>query len=540
MNVDSRLMMRWPVAVVAGIALLAGGAGAAYVLMRSSSSAMQEMSSMDDAKAPDTPAGSAGPAGPRTPMAGATTAAVAGPLPDVTITLTPEAMERAGIEVTPARPGGTASSARLPGVVEPNAYRQVMVTPIVTGRVTRVSAQLGERVRRGQTLAQIYSPELAEAQTRYISARAQLEAHDRELERTQQLVTIGAASRQDLERIHAEHTAQQTMVHSARSQLELLGVSASALTAGKDVNATTNVPAPMDGIVTEREANVGLNVDASTKLFTVVDLSTVWVVAEVHEKDFARVRVGSPATVTTSAYPDLVLRGKVSYIDPQVNPDTRTAKARVAVSNARGELRLGMFADVQVGDPAAPAAVVIPRSAIQSVGDRQVVYLVNPKERGKFIEREVRLGSAAGDEVEVLTGVRAGDVVVAEGSFFVRAERERLGLRPPPAATAPPAASAPGSPKPPVADGVQTARVTVGEKGFEPARLSLKAGAPARITFVRTTDKTCATAVAFPDLEIRRDLPLNQPVDIEFTPEKSDEIGFACGMNMLRGVVVVR
>jgi cobalt-zinc-cadmium efflux system membrane fusion protein len=539
MNAESRLMMRWPVAVVAGIVLLASGAGAAYLLMRSSSPAMHDMSAMDDARVPDKSTGSAGAAGPATPTPTDTTAAVAGPLPDVTITLTQEAVERAGIEVAPVRSGGAASSARLPGVVEPNAYRQVVVTPLVSGRVTRVSAQLGERVRRGQTLAQVYSPELAEAQTRYISARAELEAHERELERTQQLVKIGAASRQDLERIHAEHTARQTEVQSARSRLELLGVSASALAGGKDVNATTNVPAPINGVVTEREANIGLNVDASTKLFTVVDLSTVWVVAEVYEKDFARVRVGSPATVTTAAYPDLVLQGRVSYIDPQVNSDTRTAKARVEVSNPRGELRLGMFAEVQVRDPAAATAAVIPRSAIQNVGDRQVVYLVNPKEQGKFVEREVRLGTTAGEEVEVLTGVRAGDVVVAEGSFFVRAERERLGLRPPPAAAAPAASPASAAAGRSTDAEVQTARVTVGEKGFEPARLSLKAGMPARVTFVRTTDQTCATAVALPDLNIRRDLPLNQPVTIDITP-KAGELAFACGMNMFRGTIVAQ
>jgi cobalt-zinc-cadmium efflux system membrane fusion protein len=511
MNAESRVMMRWPVAVMSGVMLLASGAGAAYFFMRSAPPAMDEMPAMKTEKAPS-----------RTDAPPAD----AGPLSDVTVTLTQEAVDRAGIEVTPVRSGGAASSARLPGVVQPNAYRQVVVTPLVSGRVTRVSAQLGERVRRGQTLAQIYSPELAEAQTRYISARAELEAHERELERTQQLVKIGAASRQDLERIHAEHTAQQTMVQSARSHLELLGVAASALTTGKDVNAATNVPAPIDGIVTEREANLGLNVDTSTKLFTVVDLSTVWVVADVYEKDFGRVRVGSRAIVTTAAYPDLVLPGRVSYIDPQVNPDTRTAKARVEVGNPRGELRLGMFADVQVSDPAATAVPVIPRRAVQNVSDRHVVYVVNPKEAGKFVEREVRLGSASGEDVEILAGLKTGDVVVAEGSFFIRAERERLGLRPASSSTTSKAKE-------------QTARVTVGDQGFEPARVSLKAGVPARITFVRTTEKTCATAVDVPDLKIRRDLPLNQPIDIEFTPQKTGEVAFACGMGMLRGTVVV-
>jgi RND family efflux transporter MFP subunit len=433
---------------------------------------------------------------------------------------------------------------RLPGVVEPNAYRLVTVTPLVGGRVTRVSAELGAHVRRGQTLAQIYSPELAEAQTKYVSARAMLDAHDRELQRTQKLVEIGAASRQELERIHAEHAAQSATVQSARSQLELLGVAAStidSLGSGTTVNATTSVPAPIDGVVTERTANVGLNVDPATALFTVVDLSRVWITADVYEKDFSRVRVGSDATITTAAFPGVSLRGRVSYIDPQVNPETRTAKIRIEVPNPRGELRLGMYTDVVVsGAPGAPVPV-IPRSAVQNVGDRTVVYLAAPREPSKFIEREVRLGQPSGEGVEVASGVQPGDVVVAEGSFFVRAERERLGLRPAGATAAagtgtPPASAMQGDQqaKP------QTAKIVVTEQGFDPAKVSLRAGSLARLTFVRTTDKTCATEVVFPSLNIKRPLPLNKAVVIEFTPAKPGEIAFACGMNMLRGAVVVQ
>jgi RND family efflux transporter MFP subunit len=260
-----------------------------------------------------------------------------------------------------------------------------------------------------------------------------LDAHDRELQRTQKLVEIGAASRQELEKVHAEHAAQTAAVQSARSQLELLGVSASALESmapGHNVSATTVVPAPIDGIVTERGANVGLNVDTATRLFTVVDLSTVWVVADLYEKDFSRVPVGSEAAITTSARPDVSLRGHVSYIDPRVSPDTRTAKVRIEVPNVSGELRLGMYADVVVSGASGMSVLRVPRNAVQNVGDRTVVYLANPKEPGKFVEREVHLGQPSGEQVEIVSGVQPGDVVVTTGSFFVRAERERLGLRP--------------------------------------------------------------------------------------------------------------
>ena len=134
----------------------------------------------------------------------------------------------------------------------------------------------------------------------------------------------------------------------------------------------------------------------------------------------------------------LTLRGRVSYIDPQVSADTRTAKVRIEVPNPGGELRLGMYADVVVAGASGTSTPRVPRNAVQNVGDRTVVYLANPKEPGKFIEREVRLGQTSGEQVEVVSGVQPGDVVVTEGSFFVRAERERLGLRPAAATSATP------------------------------------------------------------------------------------------------------
>jgi RND family efflux transporter MFP subunit len=296
--------------------------------------------------------------------------------------------------------------------------------------------ELGESVRRGQTLMQIFSPELAEAETKYLSAKAELEAHEQELARTTKLVGIGAASQQELERLHAEHSAKLAGVQSLRSRLVLLGLSASVidgLSPGKETDPTTDVPAPIDGVVTERSANVGLNVESATKVFTVVDLSSVWVVGALYESDFSRVRVGSHAAVTTKADPGVVRQGRVSYIDPQVSADSRTARVRVEVPNPRRELRLGMYAAIEVAASANQQSLRIPRAAVQNVDDRQVVYVARPGESGKFIEREVRLGDVSGEDVEVLSGIQPGDKVVSKGSFFVRAERERLGLRPSPA-----------------------------------------------------------------------------------------------------------
>jgi RND family efflux transporter MFP subunit len=537
MNSESRVRLRWPVLVGAAVVLLAVGAAAAYVGLRLR--APSGLRSEQAAPKAGVPA-----VGPATERGGSRPEASA-PLPDVVVTLSQEAVARAGITTTAVSAGTPSGGVRAPGVVEANAYKQIVVTPVISGRITRVAADLGQHVQRGQTLAQIFSPELADAQTRYISARADLAAHEQELARTEKLVAIGAASRQELERIHAGHTARLADVESAASRLELLGLSSNAIAAlgpGKNQGATTSVPAPIAGVITERLANVGLNVDQATKLFTVVDLSSVWVVADLYEKDFARVRVGSPATIATNAYPDLVLQGRVSYIDPQVSPETRTAKVRIEVPNPRNDLRLGMYAEAVLGDSRGLSTPMVPRGAVQNVGDRTVVYLVNPKEPGTFVEREVRLGTATGDRVSVLAGVQIGDVVVGEASFSVRAERERLGLRAAPTG-AQAAAQSTSTMRTGVTQGdvkVQEVRVTVTETRFDPQRLTLRAGVPARLTFTRTSDKTCATEIVFPSLNIRRQLPLNEPATIEFTPDKASEIAFACGMNMLRGTVVVQ
>lgn len=536
MTEESRVSLPWPTLLGAALLLVGLGAGGTYLSLRFGALSRSGMGGPATAapvavSVPSTPA--ARPSA--EPNATVTS-------PDVDVSLTTEGVERAGIVVVPVRMANVGEGVRAPGVVQPNAYRQVVVTPLVSGRVTRMGAELGQVVQQGQMVVQVFSSELAEAQTRYMSARAELGVHEQELARTEKLVGIGAASREELERIHAEHTAKRVDLESAASQLRLLGLSADAIEAlepGGREDATLNVPAPIAGVVTERGANVGLNVDQTTPLLTVTDLSTVWVVVEVYERDFSHVRVGTPAQITTHAYPERTVDGRVSYIDPQVSSETRTAKARIEVSNPRRDLRLGMYAEARFGDGGGTSMPMVPRSAVQHVGDRTVVYLVNPTKPDAFTEREVRLGAAAGDQVLVLSGVQVGDVVVTQGSFSVRAERERLGLRAAPGSSATGPETAHGHAGMQSIPDIQDATITVGDTSFEPSRLTLRAGVPARLTFTRTSEKTCATSVVFASLNVRRDLPLNQSVSVEFTPSRAGEIAFACGMNMLRGTVVV-
>jgi hypothetical protein len=134
--------------------------------------------------------------------------------------------------------------------------------------------------------------------------------------------------------------------------------------------------------------------------------------------------------LTTTAFPDDRIVGRVAYIDPQVTAETRTARIRVEVQNPGPRLRLGMYADVHLETPEVTKSLLVPRSAVQNVGERTVVYLADPRQAGRFIEREIRLGDVVGDHVAVLSGVAPADRIVSTGSFSLRAERERLGLRP--------------------------------------------------------------------------------------------------------------
>jgi len=165
---------------------------------------------------------------------------------------------------------------------------------------------------------------------------------------------------------------------------------------------------------------------------------------------------------------------------------------RIEVPNAGGELRLGMYADVVVAGASGTSTPRVPRSAVQNVGDRTVVYLANPKEPGKFIEREVRR-SVIRRTSRGRVSVKPGDVVVTEGSFFVRAERERLGLRPAAAGPSATPSRAPAATSREDVDAtVQSVKILVNEQGYEPAKVTLHAGVPARLRFLGTTTRRAA------------------------------------------------
>lgn len=345
----------------------------------------------------------------------------------VEVTLTTDAIARAGIKTAVVRTETTTASISVPGTVTSNAYKETKVSALVSGIVRSVNAELGARASRGEPLAVIFSNDLADAQMKYLSAQAMLAADHEKLVRTEKLVQIGAASRQELEEITAVHTAHEAEVAAARQRLLLLGLSADrvgALRGSQDVASEVVVTAPSSGVVINRSVNPGQVVSVGQELFVVADLSTVWVIGDLYEKDFPAVRIGSEATIALPAVARQ-LRGHVAYIDPRVDAASRTAKVRVEVPNAYGALRLGMFVTMSLSAPSGVPVTVVPRAAVQSIGDRTVVYVVADGEDGRFVERPVKLGATAGDVVELIEGLKPGERVVTEGSFFIRAEAGR-------------------------------------------------------------------------------------------------------------------
>jgi cobalt-zinc-cadmium efflux system membrane fusion protein len=346
---------------------------------------------------------------------------------DLQVELGPDDLKKAQVQTVHVDVRKTSSTLRVPGIVNPNEYREVHVTSLVGGVVRQVPVVLGDHVKRGQPLAVVFSSELAEAETQYLSDLAELEADHKKLVRTQNLVKLGAASQQEEEEVAAVHAAHESHVRAALEKLKLLGASdqqIAALKQAEQIDPNFVVPAPINGVVLTRAANLGLVVNTAQELFTVADLSTVWIMASVNEKDFASVRVGTAATITAPAYLGRQWKGRVTYIQPQVDPSTRTAQARIEVANPGENLRIDMYTDVEFTSPGAPGPVV-PEAAVQSIGERRFVFLPVKDNDGSFALREVRLGSAASGYYSVLEGLNVNDEVVTDGSFILKAEALR-------------------------------------------------------------------------------------------------------------------
>src|SRR5215831_4649099 len=343
------------------------------------------------------------------------------------VLLTPEAMARAGIKTETVRAATATEGVGVPGTVASNAYRDTKVNALVGGVVRQVLVELGARVLSGEPLAVIFSSDLADAQMKYLSMRAAFEADHLKVVRTEKLVALGAASRQELEEVTAMHAGHETELAAARQRLFLLGLAerqVDSLTDASQVVSDITVAAPANGEIIARTVNPGQVLSAGQQLFVVTDLSNVWVIGDLYEKDFTVVRVGSNALINVPVN-NRTLSGRVAYIDPRVDPVSRTAKVRVEVPNPGENLRLGMYVTLRFETGWNQRITVVPQAAVQAVGERTVVYMPVEGEIGKFTERPVKLGPSRGDVVQVVEGLRPGEKVVTNGSFFLRSEAAR-------------------------------------------------------------------------------------------------------------------
>jgi RND family efflux transporter MFP subunit len=347
---------------------------------------------------------------------------------DSQLTISPEQIQRAGIKIETVgeRISTEATGQQTTGVVQPNSYRETPLMSLVGGIVRSVGPELGQSVRKGQTIAVVSSNDLADAQTKYLAAFAQLDEHHKHHARTEKLVAIGAASREELEMASSKLQAAESEVANLRQRLLLLGLSSQRVTALRSisqVSSEVSLPSPASGTVTSRTVNSGAVIEANQELLRVTDLSRVWVVAQVYEKDLGKIHIGSGASITTDAYPGRVFRGPVSYVDPAINPQTRTAQARIELANPAQQLKIGMYVNVAFGalGGAESTVAIVPVAAVQNMGTQHVVFVAT-SDPNVFVVRPVRLGPESNDYYPVLEGLIVGDRIVTEGTFLLRAQ----------------------------------------------------------------------------------------------------------------------
>jgi Cu(I)/Ag(I) efflux system membrane fusion protein len=293
---------------------------------------------------------------------------------------------------------------RAVGTVEASERGLYTVSPKFEGWITELFVNTtGTTVRRGQPLFAVYSPDLVAAQEEYRVAAASLES-------------MGDASPE-------ARTTMQALADGGLRRLrnwDIADEDLADLRAGKDASQALFIRSRTDGVVVEMTARTGKRFMPGDPLFQIADLSSVWIVASVFEQDLEFVRPGQPAAVSLAAFPGRVFTGPVTFVYPTVDPETRSARIRIELSNAGGLLKPELYATVEIEAGDTKAEVAIPESAVLDSGTRQVVLV--DLGGGAFEPREVKLGSRGDGYVEVTSGLAAGERVVVNGNFLIDAE----------------------------------------------------------------------------------------------------------------------
>ena len=395
------------------------------------------------------------------------------------------------------------------------------VAPKVDGWVERLHvAYEGARVRRGDPLMDVYSPALVAAQEEYLLARRHAD---------QQAGTDGAEDARRLLRAAERRLAYWDVTDAQRARLRQTG----------EPTKTLTFYAPASGTVTAKHVTEGQEMRAGTTVLEITDLGRLWLMVDVYEQDLAWVRPGAAATVMLPYQPGPPLAGRIDYVYDTLDPATRTVRARLVVPNADGALRPGMYATAILrGHPTPPTPVVPTDAVIRSEGRDVVVEALG---EGRFRPRAVETGLEADGHVQITSGLVGGERVVTRAQFLIDSEaRLSNALGAMSGGDAPPT-DAPRPVPEAAGDSLRVVRIEVTGPAFAPDRITLTAGQPTRLVFTRHTDRTCATEVRIPGLGVEETpLPLHEPVAIDLTPPETGAFTFACGMDMIKGTILVR
>jgi cobalt-zinc-cadmium efflux system membrane fusion protein len=323
-----------------------------------------------------------------------------------------------------------APGAETEGNIAVNDNRTTAVYSPYTGRVTRVFAKLGDRVRAGAPLFAIDAGEIVQAQSDLLTAAAQARQTKAALARQQSLLKTNGAALKDVEQAETDATTAEAALESARNRLRVLGFSpgriaaAEAGAAAHGVTADTVVTAPISGVVTQRNIGVGQNLASlanngggGSPLFAVSDLSSVWLVGALREDDAPAAKVGQAVEVRVPALPGKVFHARIDFVSPMVDPNTRRVTVRAEVPNPGGELLPQMFADFNLTTGPPRPALAVPSDGVIYEGDTARVWVAR---RGHLLElRQIKTGQTHNGLVEVTEGLKAGDQVVTSGALFI-------------------------------------------------------------------------------------------------------------------------
>lgn len=374
------------------------------------------------------------------PGAAVETSEAAPALPPGVVELSQAAQKNAGMVLTRVDTQRLPTTIDVTGSVAPDEARVAHIRPLARGLVEQVWVRLGDRVTAGQPLATYDNIQLGELVGEYLSAKAVLRQAEADVdvkrqmaERGRELIKIEAVARQTLDLREAELknaeaavARDQASVSRVEEQLHRFGLTDADLARLSPTEGTSPhrdashavLRAPFAGVVTKYDVAPGELVESERELFTVTDLSTVWVLADVYEKDLTKVRSGTEVLVRLDAYVGRTFPGRVTYIGDSIDPQTRTAKARVVVTNTGTLLKLDMFAKVTIPTAEQRDVLAVPVAAVQQIDNQSVVFVQLAPDR--FIRRNVELGVTAGDLVEVRSGLKPGEMVVGAGSFHMK------------------------------------------------------------------------------------------------------------------------